>query len=691
MERLVSHIAAMNDESLPLAFLEDMALCAAWLESHHDDPAEQARFPTLRDRIDQWVECADPVAAGEVSAGSRQQPILRAYVNDLIRGKIGELARDELDFVYLAWVLSERSKMEGLFERSLECLRPFIRQLEKARAATSLCPGLPNLSGRVAHYDESDMRKAEPRDVKIFAGIEATVRGPVLMHTGDVKIVGDIPVDCTVVVEDGSCYVRGGVQGKLAATKNCEVMGAISGIVVTRRGHVRCGTVVNPARVISKEGSVSIIYGEAPRLIFAANDLTIARGAIGGKYRANSVKCEGPVEGGEFHVSGRLGALRLDSTGERVCQVVLRRILSCRDYGEVLTHESTRLLTNAMHIRHRIGHLRGMMALTEREADDYAGAVLSFITGAESTPARIQNVQQLRRGVAYIDRLEVAMQSLIKSIEDQLALNDNDRDSVSDSHDVRVDVRLLIEDLESDLGLLSAEGPIHREVLDYREVVTRAAKQLQRAFVTEHQVILELQSLLRLQQTLDEKREELERLQEQGTEVVVDSSSQAAVLEKARQNQARVDLLVKLLESARKGQGTETLRKRCQDRYVKLMQRNIENRRARAIEYATNVRKLENDISLIRAKLWREYRVSLPRHVVEQLPDTHPEVEAVFSDGVRILAWTHQLDSNAVDPSSMVVTKDSEGEMMRYYRLGHGAIRSGAEPAVEPRRRGGRR
>lgn len=688
MEQLVAHILALGPEALPTAFLEDLAICAAWLDSHEGDGEALARHPGLRDKIDAWVECADPESVAEVSAGSRQQPLLRVCVSDLIRGKINEMARDELDFVYFAWVLSERSQKEGLFERSLECLRPFIRQLEKARAAASPCPGLPHLGERVGHFDINDMRKAEPRDVRIFAGIEAAVRGPVLMHTGDVKIMGDIPVDCTVVVEEGSCYVRGGVHGKVAATKNCEIMGTVSGIVITRRGHARCGTVVNPARVISKEGSVSIIYSEAPRLLFAANDLTIARGAIGGRYRAHNIQSQGPIEGGELHVSGKLSAMHLSSTDERSCQVVLRRNLTCRDYGEVLTHESTRLLTNAMHIRQRISHLRGMIKLTDREADEYAGAVLHFIMGTEATPARVQNLQQLRRGVAYLDRLEVAMESLIKSIEDQLEL-DESGDEKGGSDDVRVDVRMLIEDLESDLGLLIAEGPIHKEVLDYREVVTRAAKQLQRAFVTEHQVIIELQSLLKLRDTVDAKREELLKLQEEGDgPLPPDGSTQSAVLEKAKQAQARVDLLVKLLESARKGQGSELFRRRCQDRYVKLMQRYIENRRARAIEYATSVRKLENDIAAIRTKLWREYRVSLPKHVLESVTLPFPSVEASYSDGVRILGWAHQVDTVAIEPGSMVVTQDTGEASVAYHRLNHGSVRKVTdEPAHRGRRR----
>lgn len=687
MEQIVAHISRLEGEALAHAFLEDMALCAAWLESQQNSPAELAKYPNINSQLDAWVATAEPSWLAEHTAGSRQQPLLRIYVNELIRGKISQMARDELDFLYFAWVLSERSEKEGLFERSLECLRPFVHQLEKLRAGTTLCPGLPQLAAAVAHFSVEDLKGAEARDVRLFGGIDAPVRGPVLMHTGEAKIIGDIPEDCAVVVEEGSCYVRGDVHGKLACTRNAEILGTISGVVITRRGHVRGCKAVHPARIISKEGGVSLLWAESPRLVFAANEVNVARGAIGGRFRAHDITFEGPVQGGEIQVSGKCVSPYLESTDERPLSVVLRRSLSCKDYGEVLTHESTRMLTAAMHVRQRIHHLRGLMDLTDHEADEYAGSVIRFILGSESqTAQRAQNMQQIQRSIAYIDRLDIAVDALVKAIEDQLDL-DNDQSDSASVDAARVDIRIMVEDLESDLGLLVAEGPVPREVLDYREVVTRAAKETQRAFVTEHQIIFALQSLLKLRDTLLDKREELESLQSPDNEIQLDSSDQAAVLEKAKQNRARIEVLAKLLAMAHRGNGNDQFRRLCSDRYVKLMQRNIEHRKARVIEFATQVRKLENDIATIRGKLWREYRVSLPRHVVEMMPAVFPSVQAAFSKDVRVLAWPHLLETKMAEPGSAYVSVDSEGATLLLERTEDAVIRLANQESRDGRRK----
>lgn len=687
MEQIVAHISRLDGEALAHAFLEDMALCAAWLESQQKNPLELAKYPNINAQLDAWVSCADPVWAHEHTAGSRQQPLLRIYVNELIRGKISQMGRDELDFLYFAWVLSERSEKEGLFERSLECLRPFVHQLEKLRASTSLCPGLPQLSAAVAHFSIEDLKQAEARDVKLFGGIDAPVRGPVLMYTGDAKIIGDIPEDCAVVIEEGSCYVRGDVHGKLATTRNAEILGAVSGVVITRRGHIRAGKALHPARIISKEGGVNLLWAESPKLVFAANELHIARGAIGGRYRAHEIAFEGPIQGGEVQVSGKCTGSHFEATDERPLAIVLRRSLSCKDYGEVMMHESTRLLTAAMHVRQRIHHLRGLMDLTDREADEYAGNVIRFILGSESQVAqRTQNLQQVQRSIAYIDRLEITLDALVKAIEDQLDLDSENNDAAS-SDSARVDMRIMVEDLESDLGMLVAEGPVPREVLDYREVVTRAAKETQRAFVTEHQIIFALQSLLKLRDTLMDKREELESLQLPENEIHLDGSDHAAVLEKAKQNRARIEVLARLLAMAHRGNGNDQFRRLCSDRYVKLMQRNIEHRKARVIEFATQVRKLENDITAIRTKLWREYRVSLPRHVVENMPDLRPTVTGSFSNNVRVLAWPHLLESKISEPGAAFLSVDTEGAVLAMERTEDAVIRPAGQDPSDARRK----
>jgi len=679
LEKLVDYIVGMPSEELAEAFLEDIALCAAWEASYRDEPARLAAYPSLGSTIDRWVAGVNPAPLQARTEGMRQQPLLRRYTNDLIRGRMDELARDELDFLYYAWMLQERAEQEGLFERSMDCMRPFIRQLELRREICEVRPGLPNLEARVALYTTADLKAAESRDVRVFAGIDAPVRGPVLVHNGDAKIIGNIPDDAAAVIEEGSVYVRGSVYGKLAATKSCDITGSISGLVIARQGQIRAGALLNQCIVISKEGSVKAVSAEGPRLVFAGHEIHIRTGCVGGRYKAPKLIVGETAAGGEYHCSEEAHAVLWDHHDERRLAVVLRRALTPRDYGEVLTIESMRLYTAAIHVRQRAHHVRGLMVLTERETDEYAGNVLAFIMGRESSPARLQNAQHFQRGLAYADRIDVAVDSLVKIIEDQLDMEESDDDDDEprgsvDMTSVKVEVRLTIEDLESDLGQLVAEGPIEKELLEFREVVVKTGRQLTRHFVTEHQTILELQALLKHQEVLGEKRTALKYALTHRDERAAPPTNEAAILEKARQDCARVEVLHQLLRVARSGGGGEPFRKRCADRYVKIMQRNIENRGARIVSYATQLRKLQSDMLTIRHRLWKEYRVSLPKQLIDGAPSSTARIRGRFSEGALICGWPHQVETKAARAGEIQITPDSGEQEIGFERRPNGHI-----------------
>jgi hypothetical protein len=679
LDKLVDYIVGLSPEELPEAFLEDIALCAAWEASYRDEPARLALYPGLGALIDRWVETVNPAPMHARTEGMRQQPLLRRYTNDLIRGRIDELARDELDFLYFAWMLQERAEQDALFERSMDCMRPFIRQLELRREMCEVRPGLPNLEARVALYTTADLKAAESRDVRVFAGIDVPVRGPVLVHNGDVKIIGNISDDAAAVIEDGSVYVRGSVYGKLAATKSCDITGSVSGLVISRQGQIRAGALLNQGIVISKEGSVKAVSAEGPRLVFAGNDIHIRGGCVGGRYKAAKLFVGETAAGGEYHCSEEGHAAAWEHHEERRLAIVLRRALTPRDYGEVLTIESMRLYTAAIHVRQRAHHMRGLMALTERETDEYAGTVLAFIMGRDNSPVRLQNAQQFQRGLAYADRVDVALDSLVKIIEDQLDLEEADDDDDAPRHapdltSVKVEVRLTIEDLESDLGQLVAEGPIDKDLLDFREVVVKTARQLTRHFVTEHQTIIELQALLKEQEALREKRAALHHALTHREDRQPAPTNEAAILEKARQDCARVDVLHQLLRVARSGGGGEAFRKRCADRYVKIMQRNIENRGARIVSYATQLRKLQSDMLTIRHRLWKEFRVSLPKQLIDGPPATNARVRGRFTEGVLICGWPHQVEAKAARAGEIQLAPDSGEQEIGFERRTNGHI-----------------
>ena len=373
-ESLANHVMNLPREKVSELFLDDIALCAAWYESHHDNSVIQDTFHQLRQIFDIWV--TEVKAPRSDTMGYRQQPLTRALIKELSDGNVTRLERDELDFLSFAAGLARRSGKLELFRRTMGCLAPHTRDIEYARKHKPVIPGCPALHRRLAVISAAELTSAEMRDVRTFGGINHPIRGPVYIREGDLLILTDVPPDCTVVVDKGSCYVRGDVQGNVATTVGCEIMGNLAGVVVARRGSVGAKDILNQATVISKENSVRAMAAEEPRMIFAARGIEISGNAIGGRYFGRKITVGGDFVGGELFATEWAEAANFVCTEERNINICLLRGLSCQDYGEVLTLESGRMLNSAMKLRQRLANVEELIEITEREADNLAGNVL---------------------------------------------------------------------------------------------------------------------------------------------------------------------------------------------------------------------------------------------------------------------------------------------------------------------------
>ncbi len=675
-ENLVQHLSALPGERLNTLFLEDVVLGAVWCEGFKGDVEKQELCAAANAVIEAWLREWSP---REIETeGRRQQPLLRALIGELNEGRLDQLMRDELDVLFLAWTLIQRSAQRPVFIRPIECLKPYIAGVQKRRESLEPAPGLPNVGMRLSVYTATDLRQAQVRDVKVFAGIDLPVRGPVLLHRGNAKLIEGLPSGCAMAVEEGDCWVNGLVLGQLAATGNCEVLENISGAVIARRGDIRAANVLNMSTVISKEGNVCFRAGQEPKIVYAGDALQIREAALGGLYIAPRVAAGIEFFGGEVQTSATVTAGLFRHTDQRPLAIVLRRAFTCQDYGEVLPAEASRMLANAMKLRQRLTHLRHNLMMVDREVDEAAGGILIYLLGQEGISDQMQRIQRLRLRAAFVDRLNAGAEALTTAIEDRLQLSPESAENAPGAGEIQE----TLEELQRELMHLAAEGTIDRDLFEEREEVVELGRRLQRKSLTRPEAVEAMRLLLIKQTALKEKRGLLEEEILLKENVLRDAKERAGILARAKASGSRKEVLDRLLAAGRGPGGSEAFRRRANERYVKLMQRNIETKLGRAAEHRQRVAEIESRIRKIREKLWDEHMVSLSDRVLAEIPETGVTAQGRFSEGVRLCAWRHLAESAAPGTFGFHRTESSGEETVLFVRSPRGTIERQDGPVI---------
>ncbi|MBL7649111.1 MAG: hypothetical protein JNK74_23285 [Candidatus Hydrogenedentes bacterium] len=680
-ESLANHVMNLPREKVSELFLDDIALCAAWYESHHDNPEVQESYKLLRQIFDIWV--TEVKAPRTDTMGYRQQPLSRALIKELSEGNVTRLERDELDFLSFAAGLARRSGKLDLFRRTMGCLAPHTRDIEHARKHKPVIPGCPALHRRLAVLSAEELKSAEMRDVRTFGGINHPIRGPVCMREGDLLILSDVPPDCTVVVDKGSCYVRGDVQGNVATTVGCEIMGNLAGVVVARRGSVGAKDILNQATVISKENSVRAMAAENPRMIFAAREIEITGNAIGGRYFGRKITVGGDFVGGELFATEWAEAANFVCTEERNINICLLRGLSCQDYGEVLTLESGRMLNSAMKLRQRLANVEELIEITEREADNLAGNVLMYILGEESTKEQVHHVEKLRRKLSFLERLLSGIRSVMVAAEDRLNLMASMKGNGAEASSGSAEEQATLDDLRRELTMLSNEGSIDTELQADKEEVLYLGRKLQRKGLAPQGVEQVLSRLLAKCDEVQEKFDALAQAIARDEQEIERAMGRAALLERAKAECSRVEMLRQLLAAARKRPDADLFKMRANDRYVKVLLRTMEIRMSRVTGYLASCREIAARIEELRERLWTEYMVSLPDHVLQGWAVGGARARGCFTPGIVICAWRHLLDEEKGMGRSRIVTKAWENGIparQTYLRTEKSTIETLGEP-----------
>lgn len=674
-ENLVKHLLHLEEAGLSEVSLENITLGACWYDSYRENDGISQTYAPLRQALDLWVKCATPMDTE--TEGWRQQPLLRILIKEAVKGHIGNMTRDELDFLYFAYGLAERANQDDLFDRPLSCLKPYVRDLHERRAALDSAPGLPSLAERIRIFMPEDIRSSLPCEVPNFAGLQPSFEGPLLAHRGHVKILGDIPEGCGVLVEEGDCHVQGSVLGHLAAGGTCEILRDIAGVAVARKGDVGARALLPDAVVVAKEGRITAISASGGKLVFAANGIKIRDGLSGGRYYAPSIQVGGEVTGGELQVTKVATASRFSSGANTELFIVLRRSLNCNDYGEVIPPEASKLISGAMRQRQRLANLQDLLNITERETDEYAGNVLMFLLGDEEKSDTIGKLQGRRRRLAFLDRLDAGLRAMIVLAEDRLSesrAKEGGEEAETNSRYDSADNLALVDDLRRELASLAGEGAVDRELLEIREETLLLGRRLQRRGMQDEGVMLILEKVVELSDRVRGERDTMKEEVSAFEAAYIKAMNRAAVLERAKAACLRVEVLDQLLLASRQRKGMDTFRRRSGDRQVKLLRRNIENRLAHAAEYQSSMADIENHIRKNRDELWAEFQISMPDQIVEGWSAQGARVTGCFDEGVRLCAWRHLVNSGSLGDRGLFVTRETTEEPVTYTRTPRGTI-----------------
>ena len=287
IERLIIYVSQRTPEEVVKLGVEDVALCSVWLQSSEGGRADPALRRSIEDTVAAWTDGAQ--SAPLDTEGRRQEPVLRELIGEMQGARIGRLARAPLAFLCTVLDLIQRVPDPASYGRLFELLSPHDRAMTIRRDSLEPARSLDALFKHVTIVTQKELREAAHRLVKVFAGIEMLCRGPVYTDNGHLKITCDVPEDCILVVEKGSCNVCGYVMGRVAAKAHCEVRENISGVVVVREGNIRARNLLRNAYVVSKEGNVFCRDAQDPTLVFAGTTLRIRKGVAGGRYTASTI------------------------------------------------------------------------------------------------------------------------------------------------------------------------------------------------------------------------------------------------------------------------------------------------------------------------------------------------------------------------------------------------------------------
>lgn len=657
-ETLVNYVVGATDAQLLALSLEDVALSQAWYASYQGVESIRESCVSLPGRVAQWT--ADKQDAGKSTHGARQQPILRNVIDRLLDKGPDSLARDELDFIFFAYELIQRTTARNQFQRPLELIAPQMEKISALRAAREAVRGLPTVLKHVGVATEASILAATRRTIGSFGGLSLSFRGPVLRHGGSLKIVGDIPDGAAVVVEGDACYVAGYVLGNLLVSGHTEVRENISGLLITQRGNIRARGVVNRATVIAKLGRIRINMAEGPDLVYAGTQLRIDERSRLGRYLAPRIRVDGEVTGGEYTVTTRLQAFRFNHTDHQPVTIVLRNELAAEDYGETLPRDAHSLQRAAIKLRNRVAHLQQLMTVQQEEAEHYARTALLYICSGQESQKALQAGDSLKRRRAFLVRILTGVHLLSVSLNERLQQFEARGESGNaGALSAERSIQSVLSEVSRELSQLKIEGEfpeeLDREWGDLMALHAASSRKVSESALS--------QAILRFNEARKAWRSELDTLDRQANQLqeeLTRDATRKSVVERAQADGTSQTALAQLIRAAKERGVDDPVMQRIMNPFMKRMLTLMQKRNQWVERYRKEAGERRAEMTEIQNRLLDEFSVS-PVTTTEPL-----SVRGRFQAGVQLFVGQPHPIGAGLERRTALITPDTADEVWQF-------------------------
>ena len=665
-KNVVQFLLKASEEDLKNFFAEEIAYCLSMCESG----GEQEVCDKVRAQAEAWGQVIRP--AERQTEGCRQQPLLRMMIDELREGRAANLEWDDLTFLCTAYEVMKGAVLQDQFARPLELLQPYLGALRARRDALEKTTLLPNLHQRVAFASEQDLKTRPAQEIRKFAGIDLSFRGPVYKHRGFLKIVGSVPDRCAVVVENGSIYVNGYVLGKVAVTGNCEVRETISGMVVSGQRAIRARGLLNQAVVVAKEGRVGCYMAQSPKLVFAGNQIRIAGTAIQGLYMAPRIRVAETVEGGEWHISAAMRAGLFVQTEQRPVTIVFRRGLSSLDYGEAIPSQARSLISARGRLLTHTDYLEQAVAMTNGELQLCINNILTYMCCGEQVQGVVDRIESVKGSISILDRI-IAGSTLLKRFTAERA---RPAGGTGGSTEGDKELDLTLRELESDLRDMTKTGGVLQDLMTTWDTILAQFNTIG-AQASSTKVARIMESVHHRLTVWTEQRRlltsELSALQAKLSEL----AGKQALLERAQESNNLMGVLQQLIKVALTKPADTPLCQRARSPFVARILRKVQQQNTQLRYHERELGRERQRIKEISQQLEQEYHVPVPRQ------EKSIRLSSRFQGGGMLYYNGHRQSVDRELFESALPIDDSRGEVVAY-RCGEDGQISQVEGEAEP-------
>lgn len=668
MRRLIEHVLALPETELATLTIQDAAICHVWLANGgpSQDPIEGC--DTLEGKIKQWLAVAAPSA--HATEGRRTQTLLRELIDRAQSDAVDTMSRDELDLLETVYSFAHAAQHHTHFERVRRLIAPRRARMAARRMKLPPVAGLPALAKRLLVVRGEELLEAPHREVRVLAGIELPARGPVKVHAGHVRVLGDVPDGVTLVVEEADCVVDGYVMGRLAASGNCEIKENVSGVAISRNGDIRARNIIENGFVVAKRGRVQCRRVHGARMVFAGEAIHIAESAARSLLLAPTVTIGESAESGRIHVSQSAQAGRFGG-GDAALDVYLRRGLSCRDYGENPGRAMASDVARALRARANLHAMREQISIAIQTAEQSAATCLMYLLATEDSGRAAEEIHTAQRRLDVLNRIMLGLRTLYAEAEAQ-EHDDSTEQGNPESYGPSV-----LDRIDAELKAMAEDGPEDESIAEMRRDLESACEQRRSRKLLRYSLDDTVKKLERWQRESVTLRESIRRAQQ----TLARTGRLKEIL--GGDTRSRIVSLRRILARAKTESPDSTLRIRAGSAFVARMTKGMEKRLAEARELNGAIEDARSEFDAARQHLLNQYQMRIDE---EDAIHRCMFIEGVFAGAVRIHYDPRYVADGAMETTdeTSLVTPCSGGGRVRYVCSG-GKIREeeAAETAVE--------